>query len=75
MHILSEKELKELKKKYPAGTRIRLIHMPDDPYPIPDSTEGTVIEVNRAGQIAVKWDNGSSLLLIVGVDEYEKAHT
>lgn len=52
------------------GTRIRLISMPDDPDPIPYGTLGTVIGGNGA-QLSVKWDNGRSLHLLVGIDDYE----
>jgi hypothetical protein len=53
------------------GKRIRCIHMNDDPHPVPDGIEGTVIYVDDIGTIQVIWDNGSSLGLIQGVDEYK----
>ena len=34
------------KERYPPGTRIELIHMGDDPNPIPDGTRGTVTAVD-----------------------------
>lgn len=57
--------------KYLPGTRIRLIHMGDDPYPVPDGTKGTVDYVDDMGTIHMRWDNGSSLGLVVGEDEFE----
>lgn len=52
------------------GTRIRLIDMPDDPDPVPYGTLGTVDHGNGS-QISVKWDNGRSLHLLVGIDKFE----
>lgn len=60
----------ELKATYPAGTRIRCVNMPDDPFPVPAGVEGTVTRTNGFGQILMKWDNGSTLILLVGVDEF-----
>lgn len=58
-----------LKKMYPPGTRIRLIHMGDDePTPVPDGTTGIVSYVDDVGTIHMTWDNGSSLGLIPDVD-------
>ncbi len=44
--------------------------MEDDPRPIPPGTIGEVLGVDYAGQIMVKWNNGSSLSLVPGVDSY-----
>lgn len=52
------------------GKRVRVLHM-DDPYsPVPTGTEGTIRHIDGIGQIHVKWDNGSTLALIPGVDVY-----
>jgi hypothetical protein len=53
------------------GKRVRLINMPNDPHPVPVGTEGTIDHIDGAGHIHVKWDNGSSLSLIPGVDKWE----
>ena len=52
------------------GKRVRLIEMKDT-YPVPEGTLGTIDHIDDAGQIHVKWDNGSSLALIPNLDEYE----
>jgi len=47
--FISQKQVEKIKEKYPAGTRIELIHM-DDPYgPIESGTKGTVESVDDAG--------------------------
>jgi hypothetical protein len=53
-----------------AGSRIRLLSMPQDPDPIPAGSEGDVIGVN-GDQLQVRWDNGRTLLLLLGVDDFE----
>lgn len=55
------------------GDRIRLIDMPDDPDPLPEGVEGTVvmvIEWNGAEQIAVAWDDGQQRGLTVPPDSF-----
>ena len=58
------------KDTYPAGTRIELIQMGDDPRPVPPGTRGTVVYVDDMGQIGMRWDNGQSLSLIPGEDSF-----
>ena len=70
MRFPNEQELAALREKYPAGTRILLLAMTDDPYPVPAGTVGTVVFVDDAGNIHMNWDNGRSLALIEGVDEF-----
>ena len=56
-----------LRKRYPEGTRVKLVKM-DDPQAPPMGTRGTVIGVDDIGSIMVRWDNGSSLNVIYGED-------
>ena len=44
----------------------------DDSQAPPPGTKGTVAYVDDIGQIGVKWDTGSSLSLIPGVDSFSK---
>lgn len=70
--MMSAERVARLKENYPAGTRIRLIHM-DDPYaPVLDGTTGTVVAVDDAGNIHMKWDNGRSLAICPEVDSFAK---
>ena len=58
-----------IKERYPVGTRIRLDHM-SDPQAVPSGTEGTVTYVDDIGQIGMKWDNGRTLSLVPGEDDF-----
>lgn len=52
------------------GKRIKMIFM-DDPDPIEPGQMGTIIKLDGAGQIQVKWDNGRNLSVIPGEDRFE----
>ena len=70
MQFPNERQLKALRERFPAGTRIRLNHM-DDPYaPVPPGTTGSVAYVDDAGNVHMKWDNGRSLFLIPDEDDF-----
>ena len=60
------------KKQYPAGTRVLLVHMNDDPRPIPDNTTGIVRIVDDIGQIHCRFDNGHSHTIVPGVDVFRR---
>jgi len=53
--------------------RVKIIHMPNDPNPIPGGSTGTVTRVTDGplAQVSVDWDNGRSLSLVPGTDEFE----
>ena len=57
---------KELK-----GKRLRLIQMNNEPNPVQPGTERTIYYVDNAGTIHLKWDDGSLLGVIIGLDEYQ----
>ena len=59
----------KIRAMYPKGTRIRLGCM-EDPQAVPPGTMGTVQGVDDIGQIQMEWDNGRSLSLIPGVDDF-----
>lgn len=61
--------LERLRKMYPVGARVELIHM-DDPYntKLLPGSNGTVVLVDDIGTIHVHWDCGSSLGVVYGED-------
>ena len=63
--------IQKIKEAYVPGHRIRLLHMEDQYQPVPAGTEGSIEFVDDAGQIHMKWDNGRSLALIPGIDQFE----
>ena len=66
MKIMGRKEVEALRRKYPKGTRVELISM-EDPYSrLPEGTRGTVDAIH------VRWDNGSGLGIVPGVDTVRK---
>ena len=71
MQFPNERQLQALRERYPVGTRIRLIRMADDIAPVPPGMTGTVAIIDDAVNIHMKWDNGRSLALIEGADEFE----
>ena len=71
MQFPNERQIQALRERYPVGTRIRLIRMADDIAPVPPGMTGTVAIIDDAGNIHMKWDNGRSLALIEGADEFE----
>ena len=68
--IYDQNKVEMLRQRYPEGTRICLDSMENDPFPIPSGSRGTVQFVDDAGQLIMKWDNGSSLSLIPGEDRF-----
>lgn len=67
MQFPNKKQLAMLREKYPAGTTVQLISMDDRQAP-PVGTIGEVQFVDDIGNVHVKWQNGSSLAVIPGVD-------
>ena len=65
-------EAKRYKEMYPPGTRLYLNNMNDLFAPVPSGTKGTVVHVDDAGQIHMKWDNGRTLALVPGEDSFRK---
>ena len=59
-----------LKKAYPSGTRIVLNSMGNDPRPVESGTRGTVAVADDIGTVHCVFDNGRSLGLIDGEDDF-----
>lgn len=73
MSMVKPWQLEQLRKEYPIGTRVELIHM-DDPYnkKLVPGCKGTVRWVDDWGTIHVNWDCGSGLGVVYGEDSCRK---
>lgn len=71
MIVPDRKTVEQIRKEYPIGCRVRILKMEDDQAP-PVGTEGTVRYVDDTGSICVRWDTGSGLHILYGVDKCEK---
>ena len=73
MSMIKPWQLEQLRKEYPIGTRVELIHM-DDPYnkKLVPGCKGTVRWVDDWGTIHVTWDCGSGLGVVYGEDSCRK---
>lgn len=68
---MNAKIVELLKRRYPTGTRVRLLKM-EDQNPVPIGMLGTVEDVDDIGSLVVQWDNGRQLHVLHGIDEVEK---
>ena len=66
----TQKEIEYIKQKYPIGTKVKLIKM-YDMQEVPVGTKGIIEFIDDIGTLHNKWKNGSTLGLVVGVDEFE----
>lgn len=52
------------------GKRVEMIQMIGEEERVPTGTKGTVVGVDDIGTIHVEWDNGSTLGIVQGRDQY-----
>ncbi len=71
MRFPNEKIVEQIRKDFPAGTRVELIRMEDTQAP-PIGTKGTVTGVDDTGSLLMRWDNGSGLHVVYGEDKVRK---
>lgn len=71
MKFPSREIVEQVRKKYPAGTRVELLKMDDCQAP-PIRTKGTVTGVDDTASVMVEWDNGSHLHVIFGEDKIRR---
>ena len=68
---MDKNKLQELRQHYPKGTRVVLVEMNDVQAP-PVGTQGTILGVDDIGSLLIRWDNGSRLNALYGIDKVEK---
>ena len=66
------RQAQQYKDAYPPGTRLMLLCM-NAPYrPVASGTRGTVRHVDDMGTIHMSWDNGRTLGIVPGEDEFRR---
>ena len=63
MNFPSREQVERIRKEYPAGCKVRLVHM-DDPQSPPVGTIGEVQAVDDTGSLIMRWSNGSGLNVV-----------
>ena len=71
MRLPSRAIIEQLRREFPAGTRVELARMDDAQAP-PVGTKGTVLGVDDTGSLLIRWDNGSGLNVVYGEDVVRK---
>lgn len=69
--MIDDNKLQSIKNKYPIGSRVQMNKEMDDIQAIKTGEMGTIDFIDDEGQIHVRWDNGSGLALIDGVDDFK----
>ncbi len=67
----TKEQVDRIKEQYPIGTVVELKEMQDPYNPVPSGTRGVVTGVDDAGSLLMKWNNGRTLSLIVGEDDFD----
>ena len=71
MRLPSREIIEQLRREFPAGTRVELVRMDDAQAP-PAGTHGTILGVDDTGSLLMAWDNGSGLNVVYGEDVVRK---
>lgn len=67
MRFPNKEIVEKVRRDYPVGCRVELVRMDDEQAP-PIGTKGTVSGVDDTASIMVRWDTGSGLNVVYGVD-------
>lgn len=66
------RNVNQIKKDYPLGTRILLTQIEDDPNFISPTVRGTVMHIDNLGAVHCHFDNDKDLGLLIGIDDFRK---
>ena len=59
-----------IREQYPPGTRVEVVSLCNEEEHLKPGMKGTVVAVDDQPALLVDWDNGSSLSLLIGQDQF-----
>ena len=62
--------VERMRKQYPPGTRVEVTSLCNEEEHLKPGMKGTVVGVDDQPALLVHWDNGSSLSLLIGQDQF-----
>ena len=62
--------VERMRNQYPPGTRVEVISLCNEEEHLKPGMKGTVVGVDDQPALLVDWDNGSSLSLFIGQDQF-----
>jgi hypothetical protein len=68
VEIPTQEQIEQLKRQY-LNKRVRLDYTGDPYTDLKPGAEGQVWDIDALGQLQIKWDSGSTLAMIPGVDK------
>lgn len=71
MNIPDRATVERIRAEYPPGTQVQLLSMNDAQSP-PVGTIGEVLAVDDTASLIVRWENGSGLNVLFGIDRVRK---
>ena len=68
--LYQRKLVESMREQYPPGTRVEVISLCNEEEHLRPGIKGTVVGVDDQPALLVHWDNGSSLSLLIGQDQF-----
>ena len=68
--LYQRKLVESMREQYPPGTRVEVISLCNEEEHLRPGMKGTVMGVDDQPALLVHWDNGSSLSLLIGQDQF-----
>ena len=70
LEMYQRKLVESMRAQYPPGTRVEVVSLCNEEEHLKPGTKGTVVGVDDQPALLVHWDNGSSLSLLIGQDQF-----
>ena len=70
LEMYQRKLVESMRAQYPPGTRVEVISLCNEEEHLKPGMKGTVVGVDDQPVLLVHWDNGSSLSLLIGQDQF-----